>query len=112
MKKSGDRGFLGQLMELMSEFSDASSVKLTSLWDENHIALDVSSGLVVLAVGDFPREVRDEKSRVEDPANSVVQNLGRRESLMAALVRQDPDTGSKKTLKKSISGPKTCTNRS
>lgn len=46
--------FLCELVELVNEFSDASSIVLTSLWNEDHVALHVTSCLVVLAVGDLP----------------------------------------------------------
>lgn len=50
-------GFFGQLVKFVGEFSNARSILVTSLWDENHISVHMSSSLVVLAVGNLPGEV-------------------------------------------------------
>lgn len=42
-----------------------------------------------------------------EPANRVVQHLGGRERLVAALVGHDPQTGSEETLDDSVEGPQT-----
>jgi hypothetical protein len=49
-----DWSFLGQLMNLVSEFSNTACVVLASLWDENHVTFHVTGGLVVLSVGNLP----------------------------------------------------------
>lgn len=54
MDEGGNWSLLGQLVELMDELSDTGSIVLTSLGNENHITVHVSSRLVVLAVGDLP----------------------------------------------------------
>lgn len=101
----GNGCLLGQLVELVCELADARSVLIPRLWHENHVALHVAGSLVVLAVGDLPREVGDEEGRVANPANGVVERLGRREGLVAALVGKHPQTGSEKTLHKSVASP-------
>lgn len=52
--QSGNWSFLGQLVNLVDELSNAAGVVLSGLWDENHITLHVSSSFVVLAVGNLP----------------------------------------------------------
>ena len=69
---SSNWSLLGQFGKLVNETANAVGEDLTSLWEENHIALHVASGLVVLAVGDLPGEVWNKKSRVSKPSNSVV----------------------------------------
>lgn len=61
---------------------------------------------MVLAVGNLPREVWDKKSGVADPASCVVEDLRWGERLMTALVSQNPETGTKETLKDSVYSPK------
>jgi len=65
----------------------------------------VASGLVVLAMGDLPAEVRHKKSRVKGPTDRVVQNLGSAEGLVAALVGQHPHASTEQALNESIKGP-------
>jgi hypothetical protein len=105
-----DGGLLHQLRELVDGVTDSASVDLASLGEEDHIALHVTSGLVVLAVGDLPREVWDEKSRVKDPADSVVKGLGGREGLVTTLVSNDPQTGTEQALEDGVEGPETSSN--
>jgi hypothetical protein len=59
---------------------------LSGLGDENLITGQVASGGVVSTVRDSPRVVRDQESRVDEPSDSVVNVLGRREGLVASLV--------------------------
>jgi len=67
----------------------------------------VTGGLVVLAVGDFPRKVGDEKSRVASPADGVVEGLGGGEGLVTALVGENPETSAKETLQEGVESPQT-----
>jgi hypothetical protein len=105
-----DGGLLHQLGELVNSVTDSASVDLTGLGKEDHVALHVTSGLVVLAVRDLPREVRDEKSRVENPANGVVEGLGGREGLVTTLVCNNPKTGTEQALEDGVEGPETSSN--
>lgn len=57
---SQDGGLLHELAELVQGAADAGGVLLTGLGDEDHVTGEVASGLVVLSVGDLPREVRDQ----------------------------------------------------
>lgn len=100
-----DGGLLGQLGKLVSELADAGSLLLAGAGNEDHVALDVAGGLVVLAVGELPREVGDEKGGVEDPADGVVNQPGRRESLVTALVGKNPETGAEETLHEGVQAP-------
>jgi len=111
VRGSGNGSLLGELGKLVDKFTNTAGVSLASLWQENHVTLHVASGLVVLAVGDLPGEIRDKQSRVKDPANSVVDCLGRRESLVATLVSEDPDTGAKEALHDGVECPKTSSER-
>ena len=105
MKEGGDRGFLGQLVNLVDELPNTIAILLTGLWDEDHVTLHVASGFVVLAVGNLPGEVRDEESRVTEPAGSVVENLRGGERLVATLVSEDPETSTKETLDDCVDSP-------
>jgi hypothetical protein len=59
----------------------------------------------VLAVGDPPRVVWHEKQRVADGADGVVDKFTIREGLMAAFVRQHPDTSHHGALTVPVNGP-------
>lgn len=100
-----DGGLLHQFAELMSGTADAGGIFFPGLGNEDHITSEVTGGLVVLAVGDLPGEVRDEQKGVADPSDSVVQDLGRRESLMTALVCQNPNTSTDQTLNDGVKSP-------
>jgi hypothetical protein len=104
--QGGDWSLLGQLVQLVHELSDTSGIYLPSLGNKDHVTLHISGGLVVLAVGDLPGEVWDKKGGVADPTDSVIEDLGLRESLVATLVRKNPETGAKKTLDESVERPK------
>jgi hypothetical protein len=102
---SQDGSLLTQLTELVQGLADAGGVLLTGLGNEDHVAGQVTGGLVVLAVGDLPGEVGDKQEGVADPANSVVQDLGGGEGLVAALVGQNPHAGADETLHDGVQGP-------
>lgn len=67
-----DGSLLGQLVKLVGESTDARGVDLAGLGHEDHVTLEMTGGLVMLAVGNLPGEVRHQERRVEDPANGVV----------------------------------------
>jgi hypothetical protein len=75
MKQSHDGSLFTKFSKLMNQPAKSASLLFTGARDENHVSLHVAGCLVVLAVGDLPAEVRNEESRVKDPANSVVENL-------------------------------------
>lgn len=102
---SGNRGLLDELGKLVDHLADSGGVDFAGLGDKDHVALHVASGLVVLAVGDLPGEVRDEQCRVEDPANRVVEGLGGGKGLVAALVGNDPEAGAEETLHDRVESP-------
>lgn len=103
--RSEDRGLLHELGDFVDSLADVSGVLLAGLGHENHITAQVSSRLVVLAVGDLPGKVWNQKERVADPANGIIENLGRRESLVTTLVGHNPETGTKETLHKGVESP-------
>jgi len=57
VQSSRNRGFFRQLMELVSVMTDSTSIYFSCLWDEDHVSFHVTGSLVVLAVGNLPREV-------------------------------------------------------
>src|ERR1700736_3288739 len=57
-----DWSLLGQLRKLVDEFSNTTGIDLASLGHEDHVTLHISGSLVVLAMGNFPREIWNEKS--------------------------------------------------
>jgi hypothetical protein len=101
----GDGGLLHQLIQIVDGLANARSVLVPGLGHEHHVTGEVTSGLVMLAVGDLPGEVGHQQSGMADPADSVIQNLGGGESLVATLVSQNPDTGTDHTLDNGIDGP-------
>jgi hypothetical protein len=104
---SENRGFLHEFRNLVDSLADVRGILLASLGYEDHIAAEVTGGFVVLAVGDLPGKVRHQEGRVKDPANGVVENFGRRESLVAAFVSQNPHSSAEKTLHESVQSPQT-----
>ena len=110
VEESCDWGFFSQLVDFVDQFSDAGGINLPSLGDKNHITIHVSSRLVMLAVGDLPGEIWDQKRRVTDPASCVVENLRGRKRLVTTLVCKNPKPGSKQTLDHRVSGPQRSSN--
>lgn len=98
----------GREWGLLDEFAKGGShgFKLlgTGLWDEDHVALHVAGGLVMLGVGNLPRVVWDKESRVHPPSHEIVDGLGRRKGTVAALVGENPETSSDQSLNKSVGG--------
>lgn len=111
-EESEDGSLLGQVSELVGELAETRSVLLASAGNKDHVTLHVASGLVVLAVGDLPAKVGNEEGRVEDPTSNVVDEARVGESTMTALVGNDPDTGSEKTLENSVHTPEESSHRS
>jgi len=62
-------------------------------WDKDLVLRHMPSRCMMLGVADSPGMVRNPKSRMEDPANGVVNCLRFREGLVSALVRNDPEAG-------------------
>ena len=77
---------LHQLMHLMHEIAHLGGMLLTSARYEDHVTLQVTGGLVVLAMADLPAEVWHKQSRVTEPTYGVVQRLAWREGLVTTLV--------------------------
>lgn len=77
----------------------------TGLGDKDLVLGHVSSGLVMLRVRDSPGVVGDQKERVQDPADGVVESLRSRERLVAALVGKDPDARADNTLHHPVDRP-------
>jgi hypothetical protein len=67
-------------------------VLLARARDKDLVAVDVTGRGVVPAVRDAPGVVRDAEGRVEDPSDSVVDRLALGETLVAALVGDDPES--------------------
>lgn len=83
----------------------------TGLGDKDLVLGHVSGGLMMLRVRDSPGVVGDQKERVQDPANGVVEGLGGRERLVAALVGKDPDTRADNALHHPVDRPGQVTNQ-
>lgn len=104
-EQGDDGGLLAELGQLVGKAAEAGGLLLAGLGHEDHVALHVAGGLVVLAVGDLPAEVGHEQGRVEDPADGVVKDLGGAEGLVAALVGQHPHAGAEEALGEGVEGP-------
>ncbi|KAI3480672.1 hypothetical protein L1887_57149 [Cichorium endivia] len=65
----------------------------------------VAGGGVVTGVRDAPRVVGHEESRVEHPADGVVERLAGAEALVAALVGNDPNASEDHALEDPVDGP-------
>lgn len=56
---SNDGCLLGEFSQFMGSPSNLGRILLASLGDKNHVTVEVSGRLVVLAVRNLPREIRD-----------------------------------------------------
>lgn len=54
MDQARDWCLLGQLIQFVGSLSESCSIGFASLRNEDHVALHVTSGLVMFAVGDLP----------------------------------------------------------
>jgi len=59
--ESGDWSLLSQFVQIVDKFADSRCIDFTGFWDEDHVTLHVTGGLVVLSVGDFPGKVWNQK---------------------------------------------------
>lgn len=98
-EKSESGSLLSEVGELVGHLSETSSLLLAGSGNENHVTLHVAGGLVVLSVGDLPAEVGDKEGRVKDPASDIVDDARIGESTVTALMGNNPETGTEKTLK-------------
>ena len=72
-----------------------------------HLVILTRAGVVVVqAVGDAPRVVRDQQQRVADGSHDVVGELTLREGLMATFMCQDPHSCQDAALSIPVDGPK------
>ncbi len=110
-EKGDDRGLLAELRHLMNQPSQPGRPLLARLGNEDHVARHVAGGLVVLAVGDLPAKVGDQQDRVQDPANSIVEDPGCAEGLVAAFVSEDPPSGTEEPLEDGVEAPENSASR-
>lgn len=103
--ESVDGRLFAKLAKLVDKLTSARSVLLAGAGEEDHIALHVAGGLVVLGVGDLPAEVGHKQSRVEEPASHIVNELRVREGAVAALVGNDPEASTEETLEDGVQAP-------
>jgi hypothetical protein len=75
MNCCGEGGLLSKLIQLVKQVASARAKLLLRLRDKYHVSLHVASGLVVLAVRDFPGEIWYQKRGVAEEANSIVQDF-------------------------------------
>jgi hypothetical protein len=92
-------------MQLMQQLVLSIGIRFSGIWYEYHISLHMSSGLVVLAMGNFPGEIWDQQHGMANPTHCIVELFAGRERLMSALMRQNPQTGTEKTLHESVQCP-------
>lgn len=100
-----DGRLLHELAQFVGVVTKLRGVLFAGLGHEDHVSLQMASGFVVFAVGNLPREIRDEQGGVANPPNRVVQPLRGRKGLMSTFVGQDPKTRAKASLYKGICRP-------
>ena len=103
--EGGNWCLLSQFRQLVGEATKTAGLLFPGPGNEDHVTLNVSGGLVVLAVAHLPAEVGNKQGGVEDPADQIVDLLRRRESSVAALVSQHPETGAEQTLEERVHAP-------
>lgn len=109
--RSGNRSLLHELVHFVQQESKTACLLVASSWHEDHVALHVTGSLVVLAVADLPAEVWNQKSRVAEPADGIVQSLTWREGLVSTLVCEHPEAGPKQSLDEGVSSPQSGSKR-
>lgn len=90
---------------LGSRLKRETAALLSGSGDKDFVTGQVTCGSVMAGVRDSPRVVRHEESRVEDPADSIVERLASAEALVTTLVSNDPYAGEDHTLEDPVSGP-------
>lgn len=78
----------------------------SGLGDEHFVAVERGGVGVVAAVTVFPREVRDEQSRVEEEADGIIHPLVIAEGMVAAFMSNHPNTGQNAALGDPIERPR------
>lgn len=75
MASGVDGSFFHQLRQFMGIVAKSRGIHVPGLGHKNHVTLDVTGRLVVFAVRDLPRKVRNQQGGMADPAHGVVQHL-------------------------------------
>lgn len=72
---------------------------------KNHVTGKMVGCFMVLRMGNSPRVIRNQKSRMQDPAHSVIYCARIRKGSVSTFVGKNPETSSKKTLDNSVQSP-------
>ena len=102
---------LGELVDFMEELAITRSIIFSRRGDEDHVSLEVTSGLVVFAMRDLPRKIWHQQSRMAYETDSIVESLAGGERLVSAFVGQDPQSSTEKSLHERVDSPQTCSYR-
>lgn len=102
---SQERRFLEQFTQFLHSPTERRGVFLSRLGDEDHITGEVAGSFVMLAMRNLPGEIRNKQEGMTDPADGVVERLGRRKRLVPALVSQHPKSRPGHTLESRIQRP-------
>lgn len=96
---------IGVIARLGGGLKRETATLLTGTGNKDLITGKVTSGSVVAGVRDPPRVVGDKEGRVKNPTNGVVDGLAGAETLVTALVSNNPNTSEDHTLENPVSGP-------
>jgi hypothetical protein len=80
-------------------------VLLLGVWNKDHVSSQVTGGLVMLTMGELPREVWNQQIRVKNPTNKVVNPGIVTERTVSTFMGQNPQTKTKETQTVSINIP-------
>lgn len=61
VEEGSDWSLLSQLVQFVDHLPNTTRILFSSLGNKDHVTLEVSGGLVVFAMGNFPREVGNQK---------------------------------------------------
>ena len=103
---SGIEGsFFHQLRQLVGVVAIPRGIHFAGFGHKDHVTIDMTSRLVMFAVRDLPRKVRNQQGGMTDPAHRVVEHFRWRERLMPTLVRQYPQASTEQALHEGIHCP-------
>ena len=105
-------GLLPNLGHFVYQPADLGCILVPSCWYKHLVPFKMACRLVMLAVRDLPREIRDTECGMQNETNSVVQRFRFGKCLVTTFMSNDPHARHDETLNDGEDSPESCESKS